>query len=295
MHARQTLALLAALAGCAVPTACGSGDATGPPVATPTVTLSRPRAALGSPIEVTYRFQVAANAPAFDQDYRVFVHFLDADDERMWTDDHDPAVPTTQWKPGQAVEYTRTLFIPVYPYVGDAQVRLGLYSPRDQKRLTLAGEDGGQMSYKVATLTLLPHSENVFLLYKDGWHQAEVAPDNSTVEWQWSKKAGTLAFRNPKKDCTFYLHADNPASFAEPQTVVVKVNGVPVDTIAVTPRREVLHKTAITAAQLGAGDMVDLTLEVDKTWVPVSVPSANSRDTRELGLRVFHAFIEPRS
>ena len=70
---------------------------------------------------------------------------------------------------------------------------------------------------------------------------------------------------------------------------------MPVDTIAVTPRKELLHKTRLTAAQLGTGDMVELTLEVDKTWVPALVPAANSRDPRELGLRVFHAFIEPRS
>ena len=107
------------------------------------------------------------------------------------------------------IQYTRTLFIPVVPYVGDAQVRLALYSPRDQRRLPLAGEDAGQLSYKVATLSLLPHSENVFLLFKDGWHPAEVASDNATVEWQWSKKVGTLAFRNPKKDVIFYLHADS--------------------------------------------------------------------------------------
>ena len=45
----------------------------------------------------------------------------------------------------------------------------------------------GQSAYEVATLTLLPHSENVFLLFKDGWHQSEVAADNATVGWQWSK------------------------------------------------------------------------------------------------------------
>jgi hypothetical protein len=273
--------------------ACGRGEAPGPPVATPTVTFARPRAALGSPIEITYKFQVAANAPAFDQDYRVFVHFLDGDDERMWTDDHDPSVPTSQWKPGQVIEYKRTMFIPVVPYIGDAHVRVGLYSPRDQRRLTLAGEDAGQLSYKVATLSLSPHSENVFLLFKDGWHPAEVAPENTTVEWQWSKKVATLSFRNPKKDIVFYLHADNPASYAEPQSAAVKVNGAQVDTIAVAPRQEFLHKTRITGAQLGTADMVDVTLEVDKTWVPALVPGANNRDPRELGIRVFHAFIEP--
>ena len=75
--------------------------------------------------------------------------------------------------------------------------------------------------------------------------------------------------------------------------MTVKVNGVQVETIAVTPRRELLHKTRLAAAQLGTADMVDVTLEVDKTWVPALVPAANSRDPRELGLRVFHAFVEP--
>lgn len=285
--------LLFALVLSALVSTCSRSEAPGPPVATPTVTFARPRAALGSPIEVTYRFQVAANAPAFDQDFRVFVHFLDGDEERMWTDDHDPSVPTTQWKPGQVIEYTRTVFLPVFPYIGDAQVRIGLYSPRDQRRLPLAGEDAGQLSYKVATLWLLPHSENVFLLFKDGWHPAEVAPDNTTLEWQWSRKLATLSFRNPNKDIVFYLHADNPASYAEPQSVTVKVSGALVDTILVTPRQELLHKTRVTAAQLGTADVVDVTLEVDKTWVPALVPGANSRDPRELGLRVFHAFVEP--
>jgi len=290
---RLTTRLLFALVLSALIPACSRTQAPGPPVATPTVTFARPRVPLGSPIAVTYKFQVAANAPAFDQDYRVFVHFLDADDERLWTDDHDPSVPTTQWKPGQVIQYTRTVFVPVVPYVGDVQVRVGLYSPRDQRRLPLGGDDAGQLSYKVATLALLPHSENVFLLFKDGWHPAEVAPENATVEWQWSRKVATLSFRNPRKDVIFYLHADNPASYAEPQTVTVKANGVQVDTIAVTPRQELLHKTRIAAAQLGTTDMVDVTLEVDKTWTPALVPGANSRDPRELGLRVFHAFVEP--
>lgn len=290
---RQTSRLVFALVLPALAASCGRSEKAGPPVATPSVTFARARAALGSPIDVTYKFQVAANAPALDQDYRVFVHFLDGDQERLWADDHDPSVPTTQWKPGQVITYTRTMFIPVIPYIGDAQVRVGLYSTRDQRRLPLSGEDSGQLSYKVGTLSLLPHSENVFLLFKDGWHQAEVAADNATVEWQWSKKVATLSFRNPKKDVIFYLHADNPASYAEPQVVTAKVNGVQVDSIAVTPRQEFLHRTRIAAAQLGTADMVDITLEVDKTWVPALVPAANSRDPRELGLRVFHAFVEP--
>ncbi len=33
---------------------------------------------------------------------------------------------------------------------------------------------------------------------------------------------------------------------------------------------------------------------VDKTFVPASVPQLKSLDPRELGVRVFHAFVEPK-
>jgi hypothetical protein len=39
--------------------------------------------------------------------------------------------------------------------------------------------------------------------------------------------------------------------------------------------------------------MIELTISVDKTFVPALVDGANSKDGRELGIRVFHAFIQP--
>jgi len=266
-----------------------------PPVATAAVGFNHPKAPLGSPLDVTYKFTVAANAPAFGQDYWVMVHFLDADQELMWTDDHVPAIPTSQWKPGQVIEYKRTLFVPVYPYIGVATVQMGLYSPKDGKRLTLTGDDNGQRAYKVGTLTLLPSAENVFVMFKDGWNSQEVAPDNATVQWQWTKKIAVLAFRNPKRESTLYLQADNPGTtFTEQQSVQVQVDGQTVDTVTITPKHEIIHRTQIPAAALGTGDMAEVRLVVDKTFVPALMPGSNNRDNRELGIRVFHAFIEPR-
>ena len=274
---------------------CRKKDAGAPPVATPTVTINHTRMPLGSPIEITYKFAVANDA-RFDQDYRVMVHVLDADDEMMWTDDHTPPVPTTQWKPGQTVEYTRTVFVPVYPYVGEATIQLGLYSPANQRRLPLNGQDMGQRAYRVTKIQLLPQTENVFTVFKDGWHSAETGEHNSTVEWQWTKKVATLAFRNPKRDSVFYLDADNPGSvFHEKQQVTVSVDGKPVDQVTITPNERVLRKIPLPAAQLGTADMVELQLAVDKTFVPALVPAANNKDPRELGIRVFHAFVEPKS
>lgn len=274
--------------------ACSPKPAAETPVAAPGISFNHPKAALGSPVEVTYTFAVPQGAPRLDQDYRVMVHFLDADEELMWTEDHQPDVPTSKWSPGQTVKYTRTMFVPIYPYVGEATVQMGLYSPKDNQRVALVGTDSGQRAYKVGTLQLLPQTENVFLIFKDGWHPAEVAPDNSTVEWQWTKKSATIAFRNPHKDAVFYLHADNPGSvFAEPQTVNIVLNGSPIDSFTISPKHDQIQRTRLTAAQLGTGEMAELRIDVDKTYVPSLLPAANSRDPRELGIRVFHAFVEP--
>ncbi len=52
-------------------------------------------------------------------------------------------------------------------------------------------------------------------------------------------------------------------------------------------------RVPITAAQLGAADMTDIRIELDKTFVPAKLP-AGGRDARELGIRVYHVFVEGR-
>ena len=273
--------------------ACRRKEVPAPPLATPSVSLSHDKAPLGSPIDITYKFVVASDA-RFAEDYRVMVHVVDADEELIFAFDHNPPVPTTQWKPGQTVEYTRTVFIPIYPYVGEASIQVGLHSTTNQKRLPLAGEDVGQYSYKVAKIQLQPQTENVFTVFKDGWHPAEVAEHNATVEWQWTKKEATLSFKNPKKDALFYLEVDNPGSvFNEAQQVQVSLGGQVVDAFTLKPKEPELRKLPLKAAQLGAADVAEIVIAVDKTYVPAVVNSSN-KDPRELGIRVFHAFVDPR-
>jgi hypothetical protein len=258
------------------------------------MTVNHDKAPLGSPLDVTYRF-VVANDAHFAEDYRVMVHVVDTDEEMIFNFDHNPPVPTTQWKPGQTIEYTRTEFIPVYPYVGEASIQLGLYSVTSQKRLTLAGEDVGQKAYKVARLQLQPQTENVFTVFKEGWHPAEVAEHNATVEWQWTKKDALLAFKNPKKDCVFYFDVDNPGSvFHQSQHVQVGLGNAIVDEFTLDAGQSRLRKIPITAAQLGSGEMAEIHITVDKTFVPALLNASASKDPRELGVRVFHAYIDPR-
>jgi hypothetical protein len=282
------LCLVALVATTAV--GCRKSKKNEPPVATAAVSLAHAKVPLGSPLQITYQFKVAPNA-RFDQDYRVFVHFKDADDELMWTDDHFPPTPTTQWKPGDTISYTRLLFVPVYPYVGEAWVDLGLYG-KDGKRLPLTGEDRGGYAYRLTKLQVAPQTENIYLTFKDGWHLAEMAPDNASNEWHWSKKEATLSFKNPKRNVLFYLDLDGTSKLVpEAQVVNVRIGTQVIGTFTLGPKEEV-KQFPISAAQLGTDDKVELKIDVDKTFVPAIVTAGSQRDSRELGIRVFHAFVE---
>ncbi len=272
---------------------CSEAEDTTPPVGSMQVSLSRPKVALGSPVEVTYKFTLNQDAPNLGQ-RRVFVHFLDADEELMWTDDHDPPTPTSEWKPGQTIEYTRTMFIPSYPYVGAAKVAAGVYSPSNNDRLKLSNEDRGDRSYKVVDFELLPQTENIFVIFKDGWHPAEVVTEGAgRTEWQWTKKEATIAFRNPKRDVTLVLQLDNPATGANAATqVTAQIGDQVVTTIPLSASSSPVLKFPITAAQLGTVDMVEMKFIADKTFVPALDASLKSGDPRELGARFFHVFIQ---
>ena len=177
-----------------------------PPVATPNVTFSKERVAIGSPVKVTYRFQVAANAK-FDGDYWVFVHVLNPQGEMLWNDDHLPSRPTSQWMPGQTIEYTgrsscRTIRMLARPTSGSdctpsRRQAAGAGGPR-----SVAARVRGRQDRTAAAVG------ERFLIYKEGWHPAEIASENPMSEWQWTQKRATFSFRNPKKDANSISKCD---------------------------------------------------------------------------------------
>ena len=294
MTGRFAVLLIALLAGSVGSAGCARETDTATPIATPTVTLSRSDAAVGSPVDITYRFVVAPDAPAIDEDYLVFVHFMDADRERMWTDDHEPPTPTRQWKAGDTVEYTRTIFVPKFPYVGAATIELGLYSRASGARLPLAAPDSGMRAYRVASFNMSLQADNLFVIFKDGWHETEVSEDGG-LEWQWSRKEGLLAFRNPKRNAELILKVDQAVNaLPEPQRVEVRLGSTAVDQFTLRAGERELRRIALPAAVLGDAETVEMAIVVDKTFVPAAVPALRSSDARELGIRVFRAYVEPK-
>jgi hypothetical protein len=291
MHPRLLhVLLLTALCGaCSKP----ADDAT--PVATPTVTLASHAVPIESPVDVTYKFAVAPNAPKLSENFRVFVHFSDASGQQLWTDDHVPPTPTSEWKPGSTIEYTRTMFVPKVPYTGETTIDLGLYMPGSDARVPLSGTAVGTRAYRVGTLEVRPQLDTTLVLYHSGWHDAEVVPDSPGIEWRWSKGESTLQFRNPKRDVVLLLDLDQPqADLRGTQRVELRAGSASLDVFTLQPGERVVRRVAIPAAALGNSENVELTLRVDPTFSPAYLQGAASKDVRTLGARVFHAHIQPK-
>lgn len=275
--------------------ACGTSDSA-PVVASVDVELGRTRAPLGSPIDMHYAFDVRPGVTV-PEGYRVMVHVLDAEGREFWNDDHDPPMPTGEWSAETPIRYTRTVFIPLYPYVGQATVRVGLY--RDTERLRLEGPVAEEnelpaREYTVGALELLPQTENILLVRGSGWHNVEFSPDDPSREWEWTERVATLTFQNPRSDVTFYLESDaRPGAFEQPQQVTVRAGTEVVSQFVADQAVPVLRQINIPASALGTGDRAEIQIEVDRTFVPAQQPNG-SGDTRVLGIRVYHAFVEVR-
>jgi hypothetical protein len=279
---------LAALAS----VACGSPSDEAP-VASVAVTLSPAQAAAGSPIQVHYRFQPAQGARP-QGEHVVFVHWVNAAGELLWTDDHVPPVPLQQWRPGTPVEYDRTMFVPRISAAGPVQLLVGVYAPATGARLPLSGEAVGQRAYPAATLEMRPDPSAVFVAFGDGWHNPEVGQTLGR-EWRWSKESGRVAFRNPQRAAELWLELDQPVkALPAPQQVEVRVGGTTIDTFSLPPETLHIQRTPLTVEAMGSGETVEVEIVPSASFVPASIPALKSTDRRTLGVRVFNAYLDLR-
>jgi hypothetical protein len=137
-------------------------------------------------------------------------------------------------------------------------------------------------------------SDPLVVVFKDGWYETEVAAEGAGREWQWSRRDATLSFRNPRRRVRLYLQTDQPARpFAEGQRVEARIGQTVIDSFTLAPGATEMRRVEIAPEQLGGADTIEMTVSVDKTFVPAAMPTLKSTDSRELGIRVFRAFVEP--
>jgi hypothetical protein len=284
--------LAAALLALAVSVSCASSADNAPAVASVSVALSPSQASIGSPVEMQYRLEALPGAAMPHEPQVVFVHAVDASGRLLWTDDHHPLVPVDRWQTGTPVEYSRTMFVPRVAVSGPVELRVGVYNPTTGARLKLSnGSADDARTYPAATLNVRPDPEAVFVAYTEGWHNPE-SSDAMGRDWRWSKKLGRLAFRNPRRAAELWLEVDQPVAGATPpQQLQVVVGGTVLDTFSLDGQSITIHRTRLTPDVLGGGDTVDLDLVPARSFVPADIPSLKNTDRRELGVRVFNAYI----
>jgi hypothetical protein len=264
------------------------------PVASASVSVSPAVVASGMPVELDVKFAVAPDAPPFQEDYEVFVHVVDDDGQMIGAADHSPPTPTKEWKAGSTIEYKHTGYAPVSDYVGDATFVVGLYSKSSGERLPLAGEAIEPRAVKAGSFEIRERTEPYAVVFREGWHPPE-APKGSGVEWRWSTKSGTFTFANPKRDVELTLELDQPNRvFSVAQHVEIRLGDSVVDDFDLEPGVPTVRKIALGPDQFGEGQNVELAVVPDKTFVPARLAALQSTDTRQLGVRVFRAFVQPK-
>ena len=157
--------------------------------------------------------------------------------------------------------------------------------------VALAGDHIGQGAYAVATIELAPPPKSI-LMFQDGWHQRERDGDR---EWQWTAGEAIITFRNPRQDSILYFELDGrPDLFESPPRVELVVGDRTIDSFSLEASGVTFHAAMVSASDFGDDDTTELTLHVDQTFVPATLPDSNGVDARRLGVRVFHAFLESR-
>lgn len=257
---------------------------------TPGARLDRSEAAGGQAVDAKYEWAVGADATPLPPDLTVFVHLLDQSGALIWAGDHRPPVPSQEWTPGRVIAYARPVVIPRGLGRGLLTLRVGLYDRRGA-RLALRGDDDGRQSYRVATLRALPPGHEPSAVFGEGWHDVEIPDNTGAGEWHWSRQAGTILMRNPRRAATLVLDLDQPmTSLPAAQRIEVRIGDHVVDGFDVAPGQRELRRIPVAVDALGADEIVSFALTVEPTFVPSKIEAGNG-DGRELGIRVFHAYL----
>ena len=142
-------------------------------------------------------------------------------------------------------------------------------------------------------MTLERQPESSLLIYDDGWHPAEFDRDGRNT-WRWTTGRSVITFRNPGTDVTLVLELHGrPELFETPQQVTLMIDGRTLHEFSLDTDEPVFVESELQAADLGTADTVRLELHVDQTFTPAQ-QGGDPNDTRELGARVFHTFLEAR-
>lgn len=241
-----------------------------------------------------YSYKLDKNFSGLGKEYKIFTHlWRPLSKEMLLVDDHMPLTPTTQWKAGETIRYSRTFFIPQFldefdiDFVGyeDIELSVGFYNPdpaSTEKKIILFEKK----------IQIQPASVNApDIVYNEGWEELET---NNTItdpfqrKWRWTNLSGNCTIDNPKKTSTLILKCGVPKAYIPDQKVTIRINEQIIEEF-IPDINFIEREYTITPEMMGTGEEFLLKVEADKTFVPSKVIT-DSRDNRELGIQVFFLY-----
>mgnify|MGYP005846003815 CR=1 FL=1 len=117
--------------------------------------LAPARAKPGQQVAVRLAWRVDAT---LERSYTTFVHFLAPGPQVVAQKDSPPLggrLPTTFWLPGDGIDDEYVVELPATLAPGEYEVEIGLYDPRDGRRLPVAKADGSESDHLMLPARLL--------------------------------------------------------------------------------------------------------------------------------------------
>ncbi len=237
----------------------------------------------------TYQWNINTGFKQQDKDLTVYVHFMDKNNKILFQDDYKPELPTSQWKEGLAINTApHLLLIPAITRTDTDEefmpikMIIGLYDPMNAQG----------PSYRVLEQDLkLKYNPKgpEKIQYTDGWYPEEWNPQ-MTLRWRWTGPQAIAVVRSPKKNAILYIKGLVNKDAVPDQKVKFEIANNLIEEF--TPKdAEFAKYYQIPADQIGAEDLIQIRISVDKTFSPAkAVPG--STDQRDLGVQIFTIFFK---
>lgn len=248
----------------------------------------------GSPFDIGYTWTPGERFEAPADDFRIFVHLVDPDGKFIAQDDHFPPLPTSQWSAGETVEYRRDwIYLDPDLRLDYVDFYIGMYD--DEGQVGTMHEGRFQNRPLTHSVIVRTNDQGGIPVYVEGFQDREMSltvEDVYRQEWRWMGRRGVVAFGNPRGPSTLHLRAVSPVDVLEggTQTVTIKVGERVIGQYEATDSSPHMMRFEVLGEGLGDGDWVELTIEVDKQFVPALVDEG-SDDIRELGLQIYWMYL----
>ncbi|HLA77224.1 MAG TPA: hypothetical protein VJU18_06570 [Vicinamibacteria bacterium] len=200
-----------------------------------------PRA--GRPIAMHFSWVVDPDFKPPARPHRVFVHFLLADGQLAFTDDHEPEPAVGRWKPGGVYEYTRTVVLP--DRVRRLGVRVGLFSARFPYKARVLARDTRKPGFPtLAEFQVAENPDQAEEAVHLGrgflpWVQDGRAMARST---SWTGRSATFAFLRRPEGTTLLLQGyTERARFSSDPTLTLRVGDLEVRQLIRDDNRRVVR------------------------------------------------------